>query len=93
MSLYLFSPTSKVKTAQILQLKNVNCSTLSKWGSMAFAVAAPSTWNSVPVHLRTAGTVTLLKKTENFSFRSDSPPPPKNSSEIRRPVEDLSFAC
>ena len=41
----------------------------------AFAVAAPSTWNSLPANLRTASTVTSFKKsTEDFLF--DSAPPP-----------------
>ena len=63
----------------------------TKWGSSAFADAAPSTWNSLPVNLRTASTVTSFKKNaEDFSFRFGSPPPP-NSSEIRRPVDDLRF--
>ena len=47
----------------------------TKWGSRAFAVAAPSTWNSLPVNLRTASTVTSLKKNaEDFSFRFGFPP-------------------
>ena len=63
----------------------------TKWGSRAFAVAAPSTWNSLPVNLRTASTVTSFKKNaEDFSFQFGSPPPP-NSSEIQRPVDDLRF--
>ena len=49
----------------------------TKWGSMAFAVAAPSTWNSLPVNLRTASTVTLFKKNaETFLFDSATAPPP-----------------
>ena len=66
----------------------------TKRGSRAFAVAAPSTWNSLPVNLRTAGTVTSFKKNaEDFSFRFGFPstPPPPNSLEIRRPVDDLRF--
>ena len=34
----------------------------TKWGTRDFVVAAPSTWNSLPVNLRTASTVTLFKK-------------------------------
>ena len=46
-----------------------------KWGSRAFAVAAPSTWNSSPVNLRTASTVTSFKKNaEDFSFQFGFPP-------------------
>ena len=49
----------------------------TKWGSSAFVVAAPSTWNSLPVKFRTASTVTSFKKNaEDFSFRFGSPPPP-----------------
>ena len=59
----------------------------TKWGSM---VAAPSTWNSLPVNLRTASAGTSFKKMlKILLFHSASPPP--NSSEIRRPVEDLRF--
>ena len=61
----------------------------TKWGSRAFAVAAPSTWNSLPVNFRTASTVTLFEKMLKTSLFASSPPP--SSSEIRRPVEDLSF--
>ena len=46
----------------------------TKWGSRVFAVAAPSTWNSLPVNLRTASTVTSFKKNvEDFSFRFGLP--------------------
>ena len=50
---------------------------------------SPSTWNSLPVNLRTASTVTLFKKMLKtfFSIRLS----PHNSSEIRRPVDDLRF--
>ena len=42
----------------------------TKWGSKAFAVVAPSTWNSLPVNLRTASTVTSFKKNaEDFSIQ------------------------
>ena len=51
----------------------------TKWGSKAFAVAAPSEWNSLPVNLRTASIVTLFKNDENFSFRSPPPLIPRNS--------------
>ena len=45
-------------------------------GSRAFAVAAPSTWNSLPVKLRTASTVTSFKKMlKTFLFDSAPPPP------------------
>ena len=63
----------------------------TKWGSNAFVVAAPPTWNSLPVNLITASTVTSFKKMLKFFFRFGSPPPHPNSSEIRRPVDDLHF--
>ena len=47
----------------------------TKWGSRAFAVAAPSTWTSLPVNLRTASTVTSFKKMLK-TFLSDSAFPP-----------------
>ena len=62
----------------------------TKWGSRAFAVAAPSTWNALPVNLRTATTVTSFKKMLK-TFFLDSALPPPNSSEIRRPVDNLRF--
>ena len=61
----------------------------TKWDSRAFAVAAPSTWNSLPVNLRSASKVTSFKiMLKTFLFDSAFPP---NSSEIRRPVDDLRF--
>ena len=49
----------------------------TKWGSRAFAVAAPSTWNSLPVNLKTASRVTSFKKMlKTFLFDSAFPPPP-----------------
>ena len=62
----------------------------TKWGSRASAFAAPSTWNSLLVNLKTASTVISLKKMlKTCLFDSAFPP---NSSKIRRPVDDLSFA-
>ena len=47
----------------------------TKWGSRAFAVADPSTWNSLLVNLRTTSTVTSIKKNaEDFSFQFGFPP-------------------
>ena len=47
----------------------------TKWGSRAFAVAAHSTSNSLPVNLRTASTVTSFKKMlKIFPFQYGSPP-------------------
>ena len=47
----------------------------TKWGSRAFAVAAPSTWNSLPVNLITASTVTSFKKMlKTFLFDPVLPP-------------------
>ena len=64
----------------------------TKWGSRAFAVAAPSTWNSLPVNLRTASTVTSFKKMlKTFLFDSASPPPPLIPRRFWRPVDDLRF--
>ena len=40
---------------------------------MAYAVATPSTWNSLPVNLRTVSTVTSLKKMLK-TFRFGLPP-------------------
>ena len=78
----------------LLKSSNTNMLTVpryrTKWGSRSFAVAAPSTWNSLPVYLRTASTVTLFNKMLK-TFLFDSTPPPPKSSEIRRPVDDLSF--
>ena len=78
---YLFNYLVPLQNSRLLRSSNTNMLTVprlrTKWGSRAFAVAAPSTWNSLPVNLRTASTVT--------SFT----PPPPNSSEIRRPVDDL----
>ena len=48
----------------------------TKCGSMALAVAAPSTWNSLPVNLRIASTVTLFEKMLKFVLFASAPPPP-----------------
>ena len=91
---YLFNYLVPLQNSRLLRSSNTNMVTVpsfrTKWGSSAFAVAAPSTWNSLPVNLRTASTVTSFKKMlKTFLFDSASPPP--NSSEIRRPVDDLRF--
>ena len=86
-----------LQNSRLLRSSNTNILTVprfrTKWGSRAFAVAAPSTWNSLPGNLRTASTVTSFKKMlKTFLFRFGlPPPPPPNSSEIRCPVDDLSF--
>ena len=63
---YLFNYLVPLQNLKLLRSTNTNMLTVprfrTKWGSRAFAVATPSTWNSLPVNLRTASTVTLLKK-------------------------------
>ena len=90
---YLFNYLVPLQNSRLLRSSNTNLSTVprfrTKWCSRAFAVAAPSTWNSLPVNLRTASTVTSFKKMlKTFLFDLAIPP---NSSEIRRPVDDLRF--
>ena len=91
---YLFNYLVPLKNSKVLRSSKTNMLTFprfrTKWGSRAFAVAAPSTWNSLPVNLRTASTVTSFQKTLK-TFHFNSAPPPPNSSEIRRPVDDLRF--
>ena len=95
---YLYNYLVPLQNSRLLRSSNTNMLTVprfrTKWGSRAFAVAAPPTWNSVPVNLRTASTVTstvtaFKKMLKTFFFNSASPPPPPNSPEIRRPVDDL----
>ena len=91
---YLLNYLVPLQNSRLLRSFNTNMLTVprfrTKWGSRAFAVVAPSTWNSLPVNLRTASTVTSFKKMlKTFLFDSAFPPP--NSSEIRRPVDDLRF--
>ena len=74
-SLYYLVP---LQNSRLLRSSNTNMLTVprfrTKWGSRAFAVAAPSTWNSLPVNLRTASTVTSFKKMlKTFLFNSASP--------------------
>ena len=61
---YLFNYLVPLQNSRLLRSSNTNMLTvpcyLTKWGSRAFAVAAPSTWNSLPVNLRTGSTVTLF---------------------------------
>ena len=91
---YLFNYLVPLQNSRLLRSSNTNMLTVprfrTKWGSMAFAVAAPSTWNSLLVNLSTASTVTSFKKMLK-TFLFDSVPPPPNSAEIRRPVDDLRF--
>ena len=91
---YLFNYIVTLQNSRLLRSSNTSMLTVprfrTQWGSRAFAITAPSTWNSLPVNLRTANTVTSFKKNaEDYSFRFGPPPPV--SSEIRRPVEDLRF--
>ena len=66
---YLFNYLVPLQNSRLLRSSNTNMSTVprfwTKLGSRAFAVAAPSTWNSLSVNLRTACTV----------LDSASPPP------------------
>ena len=63
---YLFNYLVPLQNSRLLRSSNTNMLTAlrfrTKWGSRAFAVAALSTWNSLPVNLRTASTVTSFKK-------------------------------
>ena len=73
---YLFNYLVPLQNSRLLRSSNTNMLTVphfrTKWGSRAFAVAAPSTWNSLP---DTASTVTSLKKMlKTFLFDSASPP-------------------
>ena len=93
---YLFNYLVPLQNSRLLRSSNTNMLTVprfrTKWGSGAFALAAPATCNSLPVNLRTASTVTSFKKMlKTFLFDSAFPPPPPNSLEIRRPVDDLRF--
>ena len=78
---YLFNYLVPLQNSRLLRSSNTNMLTVprfrTKWGSRAFAVAAPSTWNSLPVNLRTASTVTSFKKMlKTFLFDSAFHPPP-----------------
>ena len=76
---YLFNYLVPLQNSRLLRSSNTNMLTVprfrTKWGSRAFAVAAPSTWNSLPVNLRTASAVTSFKKMLKTLFDSASPPP------------------
>ena len=92
---YLFNYLVPPKNSRLPRSSNTNMLTVPRYrtkrGSMAFAVAAPSTWNSLPVNLRTEYSHLFEKNAETFLFDSTTPPPPPpppNSSEIRRPVDD-----
>ena len=76
---YLFNYLVSLKNSRLLRSSKTNMLTVpryrTKWGSRAFAVSAPSNWNSLPVNLRTASTVTLFKKIQKtffFGERSDA---------------------
>ena len=76
---YLFNYLVPLQNSRLLRSSNTNMLTVprfrTKWGSRAFAVADPSTWNSLPVNLRTASTVTSFKKMlKTFLFDSAFPP-------------------
>ena len=75
---YLFDYLVPLQNSRLLRSSNTNMLTVprfrTKWGSRAFAVAAPSTWNSLPVNLRTASSHLIKKKGEYFSFRFGFPP-------------------
>ena len=78
---YLFNYLVPLQNSRLLSFSNTNMLTVpryrSNWRSRAFAVAAPSTRNSLPVNLSTASTVTFFKKMlKTFLFDSASPPPP-----------------
>ena len=94
---YLFNYLVPLQNSRLLRFSNTNMLTVpryrSNWRSRAFAVAAPSTRNSLPVNFSTASTVTFLKKMlKTFLFDSASPhPPPPDFSQNRRPVDDISF--
>ena len=74
---YLFNYLLPLQNSRLLRSSNTNMLTVprfrTKWGSRAFAVAAPSTWNSLPVNLRTASHL-IKKNAEDFSFRLGFPP-------------------
>ena len=63
---YLFDYLVPLQNSRLLRSSNTNMLTVprfrTKWGSRAFAVAAPSTRYSLPVNLSTASTVTSFKK-------------------------------
>ena len=76
---YLFNYLVPLQNSRLLRSSNTNMLTVprfrTKWGSRAFAVAAPSTWNSPPANLGTASTVTSFKKMLKTFFQFGSPPP------------------
>ena len=77
---YLFNYLVSLQKSRLLRSSNTNMLAVprfqTKWGTRAFADAAPSTWNSLPVNLQTASTVTSFKKMlKTFHFDSASPPP------------------
>ena len=76
---YLFNYLVPLQNSRLLRSSNTNMLTVprfrTKWGPRAFAVAAPSTWNSLLFNLRTVSTVTSFKKmleTFRFGLRFDS---------------------
>ena len=76
---YLFNYLVPLQNSRLLRSSNTNMLTVprfrTKWGSRALSDAAPSTWNSLPVNLRPASTVTSFKKTlKTFLFNSAPPP-------------------
>ena len=77
---YLFNYLVPLKNSKLLRSSNTNMLTVprfrTKWGSRAFAVEATSTWNSLPVNLRTAQSPHLKKRWRLFFSIRLSPPPP-----------------
>ena len=59
--IYIFNYLFPLQISGLMRSSNTNMLTVpryqTKWGSRAFPVAAPSTWNSLLVNLRTASTV------------------------------------
>ena len=84
---YLFNYLVPLQNSRLLRSSNTNILTVprfrTKWGSRDFAVAALSTWNSLPVNLRTASTVTSFKKMlKTLLFDSAPPPPPEFGAQL-----------
>ena len=55
-----YVPTRTLRSGQMQLLQE----TISKrsWGDRSFAIAAPRLWNELPIHIKTAKTVTIFKK-------------------------------
>ena len=60
--LQLYNPISSLRSAGKMLLK-IPRSRLKCCGDRSFAVAAPSLWNPLPLHIKSAVSLDILKKT------------------------------